>query len=93
MDSYGELLKQKREEKLLTLDAISAALTIDKKYLAGLEAEDSGIFPGEPYMVGFMRVYAEYLELDAAYILRLYQNKKIQESPVPEGLIEKQQQH
>ena len=90
MDSYGELLKQKREEKLLTLDAISAALTIDKKYLAGLEAEDSGIFPGEPYMVGFMRVYAEYLELDAAYILRLYQNKKIQESPVPEGLIEKQ---
>ncbi|MCQ2572504.1 MAG: helix-turn-helix domain-containing protein [Treponema sp.] len=89
MDSYGELLKNKREEKLLSLDTISAALTIDKKYLAGLEEEDNSVFPGEPYLIGFMKNYSEYLELDSDYILKLYHNKKIQESPVPEGLIEK----
>lgn len=89
MDSYGELLKNAREEKNLSLDTISAALTIDKKYLEGLEDEDNGVFPGEPYMIGFMKNYSEYLELDSAYILKLYHNKKIQESPVPEGLIEK----
>jgi len=89
MDSYGELLKNKREEKLLSLDVVSSALTIDKKYLAGLEDEDTGVFPGEPYLVGFLKNYAEYLEMDSDYLLKLYHNKQIQESPVPEGLIEK----
>lgn len=89
MDSYGELLKNKREEKLLSLDVVSAALTIDKKYLAGLEDEDTTVFPGEPYLVGFLKNYSEYLEMDSAYLLKLYHNKQLQESPVPEGLIEK----
>ncbi len=74
---------------MLSLDAASSALTIDKKYLEGLEAEDNGVFPGEPYMIGFMKNYSEYLDLDSDYILKLYHNKKIQESPVPEGLFER----
>lgn len=89
MESYGELLKNKREEKNISIENASSALTIDKKYLAGLEDEDNGVFPGEPYMIGFLKNYSEYLELDSDYILKLYHNKKIQESPVPEGLFEK----
>lgn len=89
MESYGELLKNKREEKNLSVDSVSSALTIDKRYIAGLEDEDNGVFPGEPYMIGFLKNYSEYLDLDSDYILKLYHNKKIQESPVPEGLIEK----
>lgn len=89
MENYGDILKEARESKNLSIDTVSSALTIDKKYLQGLEDEDLGVFPGEPYMVGFMKNYAEYLEVDSEYVLRLYHNKKIQESPVPEGLIEK----
>ncbi len=89
MDSYGELLKEAREAKNLTHDSISREISIDKKYLVGLEEEDSGVFPGEPYLVGFLKNYAEYLNLDSQLLLKLYHNKKIQESPVPEGLIEK----
>ncbi len=87
MDSYGELLRQAREEKNLNIDKISREISIESKYLTGLEEEDNGAFPGEAYMIGFLRNYSNYLELDTEYILRLYNNKKIQESPVPEGLI------
>ncbi len=87
MDSYGELLRQAREEKNLNIEKISREISIESKYLTGLEDEDNGAFPGEAYMIGFLRNYSNYLELDTDYILKLYNNKKIQESPVPEGLI------
>lgn len=87
MDSYGELLRNAREEKNLNIDKISREISIETKYLTGLEEEDNGAFPGEAYMIGFLRNYSNYLELDTDYILKLYNNKKIQESPVPEGLI------
>ena len=87
MESYGELLKKAREEKNLNVDKISREISIESRYLTGLEEEDNGAFPGEAYMLGFLRNYSNYLELDTEYILKLYNNKKIQESPVPEGLI------
>ena len=87
MDSYGELLRNAREEKNLNIDKISREISIESRYLKGLEEEDNGAFPGEAYMIGFLRNYSNYLELDTDYILKLYTNKKIQESPVPEGLI------
>ena len=89
MDSFGELLKEAREKKELTFDTISREISIDKKYLQGLEDEDTGAFPGEPYLVGFLKNYSEYLGLDTELMLKLYHNKKIQESPVPEGLLQK----
>ncbi len=89
MDSYGELLKNAREEKNLNIDKISREISIESRYLKGLEDEDNGVFPGEAYMIGFLRNYSNYLELDTNYILKLYNNKKIQESPVPEGLLVK----
>ena len=87
MDSYGELLRNAREEKNLNIEKIAREISIESRYLAGLEDEDNGVFPGEAYMIGFLRNYSNYLELDTNYILKLYNNKKIQESPVPEGLL------
>lgn len=87
MDSYGDLLRQAREEKNLDVEKIAREISIESRYLTGLEDEDSGVFPGEAYMIGFLRNYSNYLELDTNYILKLYNNKKLQESPVPEGLI------
>jgi len=86
MESYGELLKKTREEKNLNLERISREVSIERRFLEGLENEDSGVFPGEAYLTGFLRNYAAYLELDTEYVLKLYRNKQIQESSVPEGL-------
>ncbi len=83
MESFGEILKKKRTEKDLDLDTIAREISIDKRYLQGLEEEDNSAFPGEAYMIGFLRNYSNYLDLDTEFILKLYNNKKIQESPVP----------
>lgn len=89
MESYGAILRKAREEKNLDLNKISREISIEKRYLEGLENEDSGIFPGEAYLVGFLKNYSNYLELDTEFILKLYHNKIIQESPLPEGLYER----
>lgn len=89
MESYGELLRKTREEKNLDLDRIAREISIEKRYLEALENEDTGIFPGEAYLAGFLRNYASYLELDTEFVLKLYRNKQIQESGVPEGLYAK----
>ncbi|MDE5898856.1 MAG: helix-turn-helix domain-containing protein [Treponemataceae bacterium] len=87
MESYGELLKNAREVKNLDFDTVARETSIASQYLVGLEEEDSSAFPGEPYMLGFLRNYADYLGLDPEMLFKLYRSKKLQESPVPEGLI------
>lgn len=87
MQSYGELLKQAREEKGLDYETVSYDITISVPYLKGLEEEDNSAFPGEPYMLGFLRSYSEYLGLNADAICNLFRAKKLQESPTPEALL------
>lgn len=89
MDSFGEILKNTRIQSGLTLDRVASDISIDKRYLQGLEDEDNSVFPGEAYMIGFLRNYSNYLELDTNLMLKLYNNKKIQEAPVPIELIQK----
>lgn len=89
MESYGEILQKIREEKNLDIDKIAREISIEKRFLVGLENEDYSAFPGEAYMVGFLRNYSNYLELDTNFILKLYNNKKIQEAPVPVELLAK----
>ncbi len=88
MESYGELLKKTREAKNGDLDLIAHEISIEKRYLIGLEEEDDSALPGSAYLKGFLRNYAIYLELDPEYVLKLYHNKELQESGVPEGLYE-----
>jgi cytoskeletal protein RodZ len=48
-----------------------------------LEAENFSVFPGEPYVLGFLRNYSEYLGLDVPEQLSRYRALKIQEQPIP----------
>lgn len=89
MDSYGVLLKEARESKNLDLDTVARETAIIRRYIEGLEEEDNSAFPGEAYLTGFLRNYADYLNIDTELVLTLYKNKQLQEAPVPEGLIEK----
>lgn len=89
MESYGALLKKAREEKKIDIATVERDTTISREYIEALESEDTAVFPGEPYLYGFLHNYAEYLGLDADSIAVLYKKKKIQESPVPQALYEK----
>jgi cytoskeletal protein RodZ len=83
MDSLGEKLREAREEKGRTLDQASRDTLIAVRYIQALEAEDFSGFPGEPYILGFLRNYSEYLGLDAQEQLSRYRALKIQEQPIP----------
>lgn len=90
MESYGAILKKAREDKMLDFETVERDTSITRQYLEALEAEDAGAFPGEPYLVGFLKNYADYLGVNKDEVVKLYHAKQIQESPVPEGLIVKQ---
>ena len=83
MTPIGEQLRAARERKGLTLERVADDTNIAKRYLAALEAEDFTVFPGDPYVIGFLRNYAEYLGLPSDELVNGYKNMKIQEQPMP----------
>lgn len=89
MDSYGAILRQAREAKKIDIETAARETSISSNYIEALESENTAAFHGEAYLVGFLRNYAEYLDVDAGRLINLYKNILIQEAPIPEGLIEK----
>ena len=83
MESLGEKLKNARLEKGLEFDQICRETNISLRYLEALEAENFAVFPGEPYIIGFLKNYSAYLDLDVQKVISLYRSLRIQEQPVP----------
>ncbi len=83
MNSLGLALKNERERRGFTLEHVARETNISKTYIEALEAENYTVFPGEPYLFGFLRTYAEFLELSPEELIGIYRNHKIQEQPSP----------
>ncbi|MFP4564082.1 MAG: RodZ domain-containing protein [Spirochaetia bacterium] len=90
MDAIGKKLKSAREEMGKSIEEIARETNIAKRFIVALEEEDFDAFPGEPYIIGFLRTYSETLGLSVDEILSLYKSFKIQEQPLPmDELIQK----
>jgi len=83
MESLGQKLREARERHNVSLEQVARDTHISKQYLEALEEESFGMIPGETYIVGFLRNYAEYLALNPEELITLYRNLKIQEQPLP----------
>ncbi|MDY7029804.1 MAG: helix-turn-helix domain-containing protein [Spirochaetota bacterium] len=83
MESIGEKLKAAREEKGYSADQVARDTNIARRFILAMEGEDFDAFPGDTYLIGFLRNYADYLGLDPERIISLYRNMKIQEQPIP----------
>ncbi len=83
MESIGDKLKNEREGKGYSIEQIARDTNIAKRYLEALEAEDFAAFPGDPYLIGFLRNYSDYLGIDPDEMVTLYKNFQIQSQPVP----------
>ncbi len=83
----GQQLRQARERRGLDLGEISQATHIRVQYLAALEAGDLSQLASAAQLRGFLRAYADYLELDSQGLLELLQPKPepslAANSPVP----------
>lgn len=86
MNTYkrvGQILKEAREEKNLTVRDVSKETNIAVKFLLALENEDYSQFPAETFVLGFLKTYADFLKLDSAQILQLYRGQQAEESQQP----------
>ena len=83
MESIGERLKAAREAKKMSAKEASQDTNISLIYIEALEKENFEVFPGETYLIGFLRSYSEYLKLDSETILAAYKGYKIGESATP----------
>ena len=83
MESLGAKLKNLREEKGYTLEHVARDTHIAKRYIIAIEEERFDEFPAEPYLLGFLRSYCEFLEIDPEEVVQLYRNMKLQEQPPP----------
>jgi cytoskeletal protein RodZ len=83
VESLGNKLKTVRESKGFSYDYVSREINIAARYLEALETENFSVFPAEPYALGFLKNYGEYLGLDVNELLSLYRSLKIQEQPIP----------
>jgi len=83
MESLGEKLRNARTEKGLNINQVSRDTNITIRYIEALETENFSVFPGEAYIIGFIKNYSSYLDLDVQKSVSLYRALKIQEQPVP----------
>jgi cytoskeleton protein RodZ len=73
--TVGEILREARRKKGITLEQAQAATRIRLKYLQALEEDDYAVLPGPVYARGFLRNYAAYLGLIPEEIVDLYRQQ------------------
>lgn len=66
LERVGQILANRRAELNLDLAEVSATLYIKAEYLDAIENADLSKLPAPPYIIGFVRSYANYLNLPAA---------------------------
>ena len=69
MSEIGEILKDARENRGLTLNEVYESLRIQPKYLSALESGEYHLFPSSTHVRGYLRKYARHLNLEAAPML------------------------
>lgn len=74
-DSLGSYLRREREGREKSLQDISAATKIQLKFLEALERDDYDQLPPAPFVVGFLRAYAQCLSLDPEEIIATYHTR------------------
>lgn len=62
----GERLREAREQRGLTLEAIGASTRVAPRHLAAIEAADYGKLPADPYTRGYLCAYAGLLDFGTA---------------------------
>jgi cytoskeleton protein RodZ len=71
LESFGEELRRLREQKQMSLAAISEATRISERMLEAMEAGKFSVLP-QTYIRAFLRAYAKVLELNPEEILKRY---------------------
>ena len=72
MPTLGEQLKQKREQRGVTLAEISEATRIGTRFLKAIETNNFSTLPGGIFTRSFIRAYAKYVGMNEDEAIGLY---------------------
>lgn len=81
-ESVGEQLKKARLKQGLTIEEAAEATHIRSHYLQALEADDYKSMPSVAQGRGFLRLYANFLDLDARSLIEALGGIKEQSIPI-----------
>ena len=73
--SIGEILSKARIKRGITAKDVEKIIKIRSKYLTAIENGDYNQIPGQAYVIGFIKTYAGYLELDAQALIDRYKGE------------------
>jgi cytoskeleton protein RodZ len=71
--SLGPYLRSVREQQGIDLQDIASLTKIQPKFIEAIEADDYKQLPKGPFVVGFLRSYAQCLSLDADEVVAFFQ--------------------
>lgn len=85
MQTVGEILREKRRKRSLTLTQVEQAIKIKQRFLKFLEGDSFEKLPSETYARGFIKNYAEFLGLPSEKILAIFrrQFRRREKKPSP----------
>jgi cytoskeleton protein RodZ len=79
----GNSLREARLRQGFELPRVEADTKVRAKYLRALEDERFDVLPGDTYVKGFLRTYAEYLGLDGQLYVDEYNSRFAREEEFP----------
>lgn len=82
MLTTGEILKKKRQELDLSLEAIERETRIRKEKLAAIEQADWSIFPSKTYIIGVISTYSKTVGLDPQKLIAFFRREYEKEEKI-----------
>jgi cytoskeleton protein RodZ len=74
-ERIGDILRRERERRGDDLQQIADHLCIRRSYLNAIENSNYDEFPADIYVIGFLRSYAQYLNLDGQEVVDYYRHE------------------
>ncbi len=74
-ESVGTILKNQRARKKFSLEDVYKFVKIHPRFLTALEEGDYSVFSNKIHATGFLKNYAEFLELDESKLLGLWRRE------------------
>ena len=82
-DSIGQVLKQERETRRLSIEEVSSTTRIPRRTLESLEGDRFEELPSGVFVRGFIKAYAAAVDIDAEEVLARYKEQTPQAMPPP----------
>lgn len=78
----GARLREAREKQGLTVETVAEDLRLMTSQIRALESDDFEQFPAPIYVIGYVRKYAERLDLDAAPLVAALEHSALKTPPI-----------